>query len=164
MKPAKPIKRNAAIVEFSRDHHFSLLLVWKIREGIKKAIACDRISHYVLHFYETELSPHFHNEEILLFSKIAIDNNLRNTAEADHAAIGRLVATLQKNPSDQKLLLQIADVLEKHIRFEERQLFNYLQEAIPENELAAIALKLKNREHEPESAWSDPFWEKNKKG
>ncbi|MBS1558894.1 MAG: hemerythrin domain-containing protein [Bacteroidetes bacterium] len=160
MKPTQPIKRNEAIVEFSRDHHYSLLLVWKIREGIKKTITPERISNYVLHFYETELSPHFQNEENLLFNKIAIDNNLRNTAEADHAAIGRLVATLQKNPSDQKLLLQIADLLEKHIRFEERQLFNYLQETIPENEMAAIALQLKDREHEDESAWPDPFWKK----
>lgn len=38
MEVKKPIKRNAAIVEFSKDHHFALLLVWKIREGLKKSI------------------------------------------------------------------------------------------------------------------------------
>ena len=30
-----PIKRHDALKHFSRDHHFGLLLVWKIREGVK---------------------------------------------------------------------------------------------------------------------------------
>jgi len=38
MEKTNPIKRNEAIAELSRDHHFALLLVWKIREGLKKAV------------------------------------------------------------------------------------------------------------------------------
>lgn len=159
MEKTKPIKRNAAIAEFSRDHHFALLLVWKIKEGLKKSIQSERISKYVLHYFETELMPHFKGEEELLYCKLPSDNKLKIQAETEHATIYRMIGDLLKNQSDKTLLQNFADTLEKHIRFEERQLFNYLQENISESELNKIASALKSREHEPETAWTDVFWE-----
>lgn len=61
----KPIKRYETIAQFSREHHFGLLLVWKIKQGIKKSISPERISNYVLCFYEQDLKQHFSNEEKL---------------------------------------------------------------------------------------------------
>jgi len=162
METAKPIKRNSAIAEFSRDHHFTLLLVWKMREGFKKSIEADRISKYALHYFEKELLPHFKEEEELFFCKLPSDNNLRLQAESEHKNICKMSAGIKENPSDKSLLQNFADTLEKHIRFEERQLFNYLQDTISESELLKIAAALKVREHEDESAWSDAFWEKEK--
>ena len=52
MKNQAPIKRHQAIVSFSKDHHFGLLLVWKIRQGLKKSIDPVRISNYVLFFFK----------------------------------------------------------------------------------------------------------------
>jgi hemerythrin-like domain-containing protein len=158
MKNTTPIKRNAAIAEFSRDHHFALLLVWKIREGIKKSIEPERISKYVIHFFDTELKAHFKDEEALLFSQIPSDNKLRIQAENDHKAIYRLVSDLQKNQTDEILLQSFADTLEKHIRFEERELFNYIQDNISETALTNIAASLKTRDHESEKDWTDIFW------
>lgn len=70
METKKPIKRNAAIVEFSEDHHFALLLVWKIREGLKKSIDPVRINRYAIHFFDTDLTHHFKDEEEMLFNKL----------------------------------------------------------------------------------------------
>lgn len=159
METTKPIKRNAAIAEFSRDHHFALLLVWKIREGIKNFIQPERINKYILHYFETELMPHFKGEEELLYSKIPSDNNLRMQAEAEHKAIYQMIRDLKQNQTDKNLLQRFANTMEKHVRFEERQLFNYLQDNISETELSKIAAALKSREHEPETAWTDVFWE-----
>ena len=33
-----PIKRTSSLISYSKEHHFGLLLVWKIRQGIKREI------------------------------------------------------------------------------------------------------------------------------
>ncbi|MBS1487099.1 MAG: hemerythrin domain-containing protein [Bacteroidetes bacterium] len=158
MKDTQPIKRHAAIVELSRDHHFTLLLIWKIRNGLKKSIEAERISAYALHYYDVELKSHFKAEEDLLYCKMPADNPLRKQVEAEHAHIHRIAADIKANPSDTELLKQFADDIDKHVRFEERQLFNYLQETVAESELAKIAPLLNARKHEDENAWKDAFW------
>lgn len=162
METSKPIKRSPAIAEFSRDHHFTLLLVWKMRQGFNKSIKPERISKYALHYIEKELLSHFKEEEELLFSKLPAENNLRVQAESEHKTIYQMSERLKENPADMSLLRNFADTLEKHVRFEERQLFNYLQTSIPEDELLKVAASLKVREHEDESAWEDAFWVKGK--
>jgi hypothetical protein len=68
MKNRAPIKRHQAIVSFSKDHHFGLLLVWKIRKGLNKTVDPVRISNYVTFFLKEDLEKHFKEEEQLLFS------------------------------------------------------------------------------------------------
>jgi len=126
MKKNKPIKRNPAIVEFSKDHHFALLLIWKIREGLKKSIEPSRISKYVIYFFENDLLNHFQDEETILFNKLSKDNALRIQAETDHKDIYTLIDKLCSKPDERSLLEKFANTLEKHIRFEERALFNHI--------------------------------------
>ncbi len=158
MKINKPIKRHTAIVELSKDHHFALLLVWKIREGFRKSIEAARISKYVVHFFETDLAQHFKEEEAFLFSKLPANNELRIQAEEDHRQIRQLVNDLRQNAIDKDLLEKFASTIENHIRFEERKLFNHLQESMSETELAEVASSLKDRGQEKEPLWEDPFW------
>jgi hemerythrin-like domain-containing protein len=159
METTKPIKRHATIVEFSKDHHFALLLVWKIREGLKKSIEPSRITKYAINFFDNDLIPHFKGEEEFLFSKLSKENKLRIRAESEHENIYMMMDGLRKNPDDKDLLQKFADTLEKHIRFEERELYNYLQSTISESDLLKIASSLKSREHEPDTLWTDAFWE-----
>ena len=67
MNTTTPIKRHPSLVAFSRDHHFGLLLVWKIKYGLDNGIAPERISNYVLYFFEQDLEAHFKEEEQKLF-------------------------------------------------------------------------------------------------
>ena len=158
MKRRTPIKRNAAIVELSKDHHFGLLLIWKTREGLKKSIEPERISRYIIHFFETELKTHFKEEEELLFVEVPKDNNLRMQAEAEHKNIYGLIENVRTTPGDKDLLQTFANTLEKHIRFEERELFNYLQDNIPASTLSQIAGQLKSKQ-KIQTVWNDVFWE-----
>lgn len=161
MENKKSIKRNSVIVEFSKDHHFALLLIWKIREGLRKPINSQRISKYVIHFYDTDLIHHFADEEKFLFSKLPSDNPLRIQAEAEHKNIKQIVKALKQNSVDKNLLKRFTDALEQHIRFEERHLFNHLQENILDSVLAELASSVKPRVHEPDGAWNDIFWKKD---
>jgi iron-sulfur cluster repair protein YtfE (RIC family) len=158
MKNHTPIKRNQAIVSFSKDHHFGLLLVWKIRQGLKKAINTERISNYTLFFFKEDLQKHFKEEEEMLFCQLPAEDDLRKLAEADHHAIYQLITAINENRNDVNLLNQLADKLEDHIRFEERELFNHLQENIAAEELVRIEKRLSNSSNTIDQKWPDPFW------
>jgi len=159
MENHTPQKRHQAIVSFSKDHHFGLLLVWKIRQGLNKAVNPERISNYVTFFFKEDLEKHFAEEEQLLFSKLPADDGLRKQAETDHQAIYKLVAAIEKKKDDAVLLNQLADELEKHIRFEERELFNHLQDNITADDLEVIAKRFSNSNKEIDEKWEDVFWE-----
>jgi hemerythrin-like domain-containing protein len=163
MEVKKPIKRNAAMVEFSKDHHFALLLVWKIRQGLRKTIEPARISSYVVHFFDTDLVHHFKDEEEVLFNKLSTNNPLRTQAETEHKNIKQVIDVLRKNTGDRNLLKNFADALEKHIRFEERELFDHLEQNLSGDALAEMMLSAKSRDHESATAWKDVFWENKAK-
>jgi hemerythrin-like domain-containing protein len=158
MKTNTPIKRHPAIVSFSKDHHFGLLLVWKIRQGLNNAVQAERISNYVLFFFRSDLEKHFKDEEQLLFCKLPAEDALRKQAEADHQHIYKLIAAIEESKNDTKLLSQLADALENHIRFEERELFNHLQNTFSEEELKIIASRFPNRSESIDENWNDNFW------
>ena len=63
----QPIRRNKHILELSRDHHFTLLFCWKIRQGLKMQIAPERLKNYVNYFWGEHMQPHFREEEEILF-------------------------------------------------------------------------------------------------
>ncbi len=163
MKDYAPIKRHQALVSFSKDHHFGLLLVWKIRQGLGKAISAERICNYVLFAFKEDLEKHFKEEEQFLFCRLPVDDDLRKRAQEEHQTIYNLVSAITKNKDDADQLNKFADELEKHIRFEERELFNHLQDVIAPVELEKIAGRLANDSSDIEESWKDRFWEKKVK-
>jgi len=75
-----------------------------------------------------------------LHKSIVLSNNtLRVQTETEHMDIYGIIDSLRKNTDNTDLLKKLADILEKHVRFEERELFNYLQANIPESTLLEIA-------------------------
>ncbi len=154
----RPIKRHAALIQFSREHHFGLLLVWKIRQGLKLQIESRRIADYVLHYFTVDLQKHFTAEEIQLFPLLPEDDPLRKRAELEHRNIYRLIELLRNAEADASLLKEFADALHDHIRFEERTLYNHVQELKNETELMDIFPAEKTTTSDPDDAWEDHFW------
>jgi hemerythrin-like domain-containing protein len=157
----RPIKRHEAIVQFSREHHFGLLLIWKIRQGFANAIDHQRITDYVLYFFDEDLKVHFEEEERVLFSKLDDADVLKKQALEEHANIYIIIGRIRSN-SNPEVLTHFADTLEKHIRFEERVLFNHLQNQLSEDELAALAVEHPERTTNVDAKWDDHFWVKRK--
>src|SRR5690348_675147 len=158
MSDSNPIKRYKALVSFSKDHHFGLLLSWKIRQGIDKGVSSERISNYVLYFFENDLHKHFDEEEKMLFALLPSQDVLRKKAEAQHQSIYQLVKTIKANKDQQSVLKQLADVLEEHLRFEERELFNHIQQQVPPAELEKVSSRVPNDSRKIEDGWTDVFW------
>lgn len=130
MQTHKPIKRSKAFVQFSKEHHFGLLQVWQIRQDITNEVDAVLISRYVLDFFNKDLRGHFKKEEDYLFSQLPVGDLLREQAENEHSELYSLIEMITQKRSDKQLLQQFANLLEKHIRFEERVLFNHLQDTM----------------------------------
>ena len=155
----KPIKRNQSLVQLSREHHFSLLFGWKIRQGIKNNTPSARMIPYAEYFWKHHLLPHFREEEEILF--IPASDPLIIKAKEEHAQIRQLVEsllTIQDILAGEKLR-QLADQLDKHIRFEERELFPHLEKVLQPDQLERIGKLLKEAAApEEEDRYEDAFW------
>lgn len=153
-----PIKRHAALVHFSKEHHFGLLLGWKVRKGIHKNVSPERMARYVRAAWNAEIKPHFSSEENELFTLLDIADPLRLQAERDHAAISLLSKELQVTP-DIELLQRFTRMLDEHIRFEERQLFPHIEQ---QQTFEKFAAAMKTHESTTASGlddnWDDVFW------
>lgn len=148
-----PIKRNKDLQWLSRDHHYSLLLCWKIRTGFSKNIAIERIKCYTNWFFEHHIEPHFEMEEKHLFPILGNSNEPVKKAIAEHRRLRRLF----KDTEDiNKSLSLIEEELEKHIRFEERILFNEIQKEASNEQLKTIS-KLHSDEKFRDNI-DDEFW------
>jgi hypothetical protein len=161
MKSERPIQRHKALVPFSKDHHFGLLLAWKIRQGLSRNIEPVRISNYVQYFFAQDLEGHFTEEEQHLFPLLPADDPMRIQAEAEHASIRRLVGEIAKDKSDASLLLEFADQLQAHIRFEERILFNHMQTSLAEQDLQ-IGYEESVPRKDIDAEWFDIFWSRDR--
>lgn len=149
----QPIKRHPSMQQFSRDHHFGLLLSWKIRQGIQKNIALERMRDYAVWAFEYQIKPHFELEEQYLLPLLTEEDALRVQTIEEHRALENLFHT---KDFSQDTLSDIEALLDAHIRFEERVLFNHLQQIATPEELA----KIEAIHHDTilKDDWQDEFW------
>lgn len=161
MKNNGPIKRHPALVAFSKDHHFGLLLVWKIRQGFSGNVNPDLIRNYVVYFYNEDLQHHFKEEEDLLFSLLPTGSSTKKAIE-DHTEIRQMISELSKDSFLPDDLKKFADKLEEHIRFEERVLFNQYQSELSSDQLDELGKAELNERRDIDLDWKDHFWIKSK--
>lgn len=148
-----PIKRNENLKSISREHHHGLLLSWKIRAGLKKEVDPLRIKKYLDWFYKEHLLPHFEIEEKYIFPILGSGNELVKRAIAEHQ---RLICLFESQNEVLKNIHSIEEELEAHIRFEERILFNEIQEIATEEQLEQV--KIHHRENKFVDNDEDAFW------
>ncbi|MEA1847547.1 hemerythrin domain-containing protein [Chryseobacterium sp. MHB01] len=149
------MKRNENLVPLSRDHHFGLLCCWKIRQGIKKNIPYERIKNYVADYWGKNLSRHFDIEDLVLPE---VNNEpLQIQMQDEHRQIRKLIKSISQAGS-RELLSDFADALHKHIRFEERMIFPYLEEQLSGEELDTIGEHLLHFHRKEEDSYPDEFW------
>jgi hemerythrin-like domain-containing protein len=135
----KMAKRDHSLVPLSREHHYGLLFVLKVRRGLAVDFAA---------FFELDLRPHFRAEEEALFPALAASTRwaaLVSDLIADHRLLGRIAEQIRAaRPEEQRrLLAQFADLLEEHIRREERELFPLYEELADESLKRTVAERLK---------------------
>lgn len=148
-----PIKRNKFLKSLSREHHHALLLCWKIKTGFSKTVLTQRIKIYADWFYKTHLLPHFELEEKYVFPILSSENKFVKEGLAAHRQLSKLFSDTSNIENSLK---QIQMELEKHIRFEERILFNEIQKVATSAQLEKI--KEIHIEEKFIDNLSDVFW------
>jgi hemerythrin-like domain-containing protein len=157
----KLIKRSASLMSLSKEHHFSLLFCWKIRQGLKNKIEASRIIKYVQYFETHFLLPHFKQEEAIVF--LSLNDHLVQKAIDQHQQIKKLIGKIQGAKNDAGILLEkLAGLADDHVRYEERELFPHLEDVLSYEQLEWIGKKLKD-DHtlEMKDEYTDEFWINN---
>jgi len=156
----KPIKRNENIIKLSQDHHASLLFCWKLRQGVKYHAPVERMKQYVQYFWDHHFSTHFKEEEEFLFAPLN-DEKVQKAID-DHQKIKTFIDQIGFPGSEDEadVLLELADIVDDHVRYEERILFPYLEKALSEEQLETISTQISKVPLKDD--YEDKFWIKPK--
>ena len=149
----KPLKRLPQLHLLSHDHHQGLLFCWKIRKGITSGIEQSRMHAYTKWFFANHLEPHFREEEEQYFPLLGQEHALLQRAVTEHRELERLCAGSEGSST---ILQQFTDTLEAHIRFEERELFEAMQQQVTPQQWE----ELEKKEHVGATCdeYHDTFW------
>ena len=155
-----PIKRSKQLAPLSREHHETLLFAWKIRQGKKYGTSSEIIVSYCNWFWETHLQDHFKKEEQVFSSIISIDHPIMIKMLDDHEAIKIKLKQVSEFPSNEGFD-RLAEIIIYHVQFEERDLFNYIEQIASPEQLNSIAISLID-EKSKYPPWNHWFWIKNR--
>ena len=153
VKKRPSLKRHRSLQPLSREHHFSLLLCWKIRKGLEKGVEIPRMEKYLKTVWDKQIAEHFQIEEDYVFPVLPDDHPGVQKAIREHKTLKRLFSTKKYSI---KTLNRIEETMEAHIRFEERELFPEAQKVATEEEWE----RLEEAHDSPiaEVQWDDEFW------
>jgi iron-sulfur cluster repair protein YtfE (RIC family) len=135
------MKRSESLAPLSRQHHQGLFVALRLKRAEPATAVAARRAF--LDFWESEGREHFRIEEDLLLPAYARHGAHDHPAVVkvltDHVDLRRRAADVAATESvDPELLHQLGERLERHIRHEERVLFPLIEEALPDDELAAV--------------------------
>jgi hemerythrin-like domain-containing protein len=141
------VKRHAALVPLSEDHHHELVQARRLLAAAESADAEGRLAAgkaYADAFFETTVA-HFRREEEELFpvyTRHAGSTPLLERILAEHMQLHGLARALRADVAAQDVraerLRELGTLLREHVRVEERELFEEIQRVVPAAELATL--------------------------
>ena len=148
--------RSRQLAALSSEHRDGYLFITHIREGLGKTSG-ERIRAYTLWYWKNHIKPHFFQEEKILLPYMPADHPWAIKLKEDHAYIRDLILSLDQQP-DKHAFTSLCDLIDEHIRFEEKKVFAFLEQELSIEDLDIINKQL--GEHPVDAGqWSDRFWE-----
>jgi hemerythrin-like domain-containing protein len=153
-------KRHPSLVPLSRDHHDGLMLALRLRQG-KKALLRDWShetawqANYVVQFFRHHLVPHFEAEERAVFptmKKYAKESLKTIEGLLDqHKEMKVRVERFEKpeGMNLEKELKAFAELLDRHIRIEEDDLFPAFERSIPKETAEEVGKEIERLDKPP---------------
>ncbi|MFO7447337.1 MAG: hemerythrin domain-containing protein [Ignavibacteriaceae bacterium] len=141
------MNRHKSLYKLSHDHHHGLKLAQLIKKGAPSfknlPSTAEGKAAYTLEFYNEHLVPHFHQEENVLYPLVKNKNKKLDDLFAEifeeHKTISRLINDLKNKEFKEDILYLLGDILNKHIKKEEKELFMLIQETLSGEELSHLA-------------------------
>ncbi len=158
------MERDARLIRLSREHHHALVMSLRIERELPAAGISEMAALYsdLLRFWSAGLLPHFHAENECMLARIAKrdDPGLQHAGrlQRDHREMEDLVEDMRasRTPDDRRVALERFGLrLRDHIRWEERELFEWMQRSLSADGMDAIGAHLK--QHLPEEPLACPM-------
>lgn len=134
--------RDRSLIPLSHQHHNGLALCVLT----DRALAADggeesvkRLAQRVVDRYEIELINHFELEEQFLFP--LCPGPLADELIGEHRELERMVQGLAAAPTAERLT-EFCELLRRHIRREESEYFQQVQEKVPREQLDAAGAEI----------------------
>ncbi|HEY7219556.1 MAG TPA: hemerythrin domain-containing protein [Candidatus Binatia bacterium] len=145
--------RHPSLIFLSHDHHHGLALALRCRKqslGQLKPMGAaglrERAEEFSA-FYESNLVAHFRAEEEVLFpairSSVSEAGPIIDDLVREHRQIGERIPELAVGTGLAKTLFDLGDLLERHIRKEERELFPLFEQHIEKIQADSVGAELK---------------------
>jgi len=138
--------RNANLVPLSRQHQHALALCVRIqRAGLSTPSELAAWQSEIQQHVELEIQFHFAAEESYVFpaaSRFAEIQPIVEELLKEHGELRNYFAQAQTRALDREGLRRFAELLSGHIRKEERQLFEAMQEKMTAEELGQIGVNV----------------------
>lgn len=143
------MKRHEALAPLSRDHHGTLILAQLLKKNAPEykglpVTSKEKVS-YAMQQFDQHIEKHFQQEEMMLDMVKNCHpeiNELGIQIANEHKQLKALFLLLDNADDLEKIMDELGNALEAHIRKEERVLFPLVQEHCPEDKLQEISILL----------------------
>lgn len=137
------LHRDQALQPLSRQHHQGLMVSLLLSKGLKKQSATKPMRDFILQFWQDDLLKHFEAEEQALApiaNAYATLEPLISRMLLEHQQILLIINRINNEARAEQLdtIKEFADKLEQHIRFEERELFEQIQQTLSAADLEKL--------------------------
>lgn len=144
--------RHASLIPLSHDHHHGLALALRCRKqalGRIKPMGAEGLkvrAEEFMAFFAKNLIAHFKAEEEALFpwlrSATPDSHPLIDELLGDHERLRAAAVSLQNGTELAKILFDMGDLLERHIRREERELFPLFEKHVNASDGARLKTEI----------------------
>lgn len=140
------MRRHHALVPLSHDHHHALVEARRLRRAADEAAPAAAASAF-LRFFAAETVHHFREEEELLFPlAVGFDEAQEPLVQAllEHQRLHALVTELEERLADGRppadVMRELGELLDAHVRHEERVLFPLIERLVADQTLVALPI------------------------
>ena len=156
------MQRDKNLQPLSVQHHNELLSCLLIKKGVQKEADIKTLMDFTNVFWKDDLKKHMETEEEVLIPflvKHKFEDRFIKIIKTDHSIIRSILERLNTFDRRHRIFEIFANMVEQHIRFEERFIFGRVQEVLSENELRELGGKLNAIPNRTCTDYPVKFWE-----
>jgi hemerythrin-like domain-containing protein len=156
------MKRDQNLQPLSKQHHDELLSCLLIKKGVRKLADLAVLTDFTNIFWKDDLKKHIQIEQDILIPFLIrhrFEPRYINILTTDHSILQSILDRLNVYDRRHRVFEIFANLVEQHIRFKERFIFERVQELVSEKELEQLGLQLKHTSTGKCTDYPVRFWE-----
>lgn len=155
------MKRDTHLQPLSRQHHNALMAVLLLKKGVQKNAEVQVMQDFILAVWKDELQFHFEAEEKWLPAATdePVLKSMHQRMLQEHDVIRKYIEQFSTKLTSYEAVQTFYELLEQHVRFEEREYFPALEQYLSVNELQSIGTHLVDKPGQSCAQFPVKFWE-----